>query len=295
MFGTTNKILRAFALSTICAGFTFASLPADAGQLTDLQSAVQRLSALEKENAMLKAQLEGRGDGASTVKTAVKTAVKNKQNKFDDLESDLPTTLFINDLAAMHVFDGMGNEFKPYQAISRAEYVAWLVRAHNALEPNQAKKIRFAPQLPQQFVDLPPTNPYYKYVQALANSGYSVGYEDHSFRPNQAITREEMIGMKVGVDMGKSISPDRYMMSYIWKFSDYKEVDNKFTGYLYQDYYVNNPPYGTNIQRAFGKIGSFKPKAPVLRNEAAATLWAFGQNANIFKTTAGHARQRTGS
>ncbi|MCA9788268.1 MAG: S-layer homology domain-containing protein, partial [Cyanobacteria bacterium HKST-UBA05] len=115
----------------------------------------------------------------------------------------------------------------------------------------------------------------YKYVQALSNAGYSVGYEDGTFRPNAALTREEMIGIKVGLDKGKRVQPDRSMMNYVWKFSDGDKVDERFTGYIYQDNYGGGKK-GNNIQRAFGKIGTFKPTQPVLRSEAAATLWQVG-------------------
>lgn len=65
-------------------------------------------------------------------------------------------------------------------------------------------------------------------------------------------------------------------MEAVWKFSDGKEVAERFTGYVHQDFYVSGP-HGSNIQRAFSKIGTFHPKQPVLRGEAAATLWQFGQ------------------
>ena len=66
-----------------------------------------------------------------------------------------------------------------------------------------------APQLSQQFKDLPAGHACYKYAQALANAGFSVGYVDGTFRPDKPITREEMIAMKVGVDMGKSSEPQK--------------------------------------------------------------------------------------
>jgi hypothetical protein len=57
-------------------------------------------------------------------------------------------------------------------------------------------------------------------------------------------------------------------------------------------------PVGTdskNIQRAIGKIGTFKPKQAVLRNEAAATLWQIGQFGERDKTFASAVVQkRTG-
>ena len=43
----------------------------------------------------------------------------------------------------------------------------------------------------------------------------------------------------------------------------------------------DNGDRGSNIQRAFGSIKSFKPKEPVFGFEAAATLWQIGKNTAI--------------
>lgn len=268
-----------------------------AADTVDISRLQAELSLLRKENTSLKNLLSARDKAALTsAKSAGHGSVQVDIAKtgFSDIEN-LPTKKFISDLCKLHVFDGIGSEFKPYQRISRGEFVAWLVRAHNAVQKDPANLIRFAPQLPQQFMDLPPENPHYKYVQALANAGYSVGYDDHSFRPNQAITREEMLGIKVGVDLGKTIQPDMNMMTYVWKFGDSKQVDPKFSGYIFNDQGTGAPPYGCNIERAFGKIGNLKPKEAVLRNEAAAAIWAFGKFANISQSTAAWALQRAGN
>ena len=254
----------------------------------------QRISALEAENSGLKAQVEtmrqaveavpskesdkaqdavigSSGQSAASSKLE-QTAPKAAQ--FMDL-TDVPTKEMIDDLAKLGIFDEMGADFKPYQPITRGEYVTWLYKAYNALEP-ESKQIRLVPQLTPQFKDTPPTHPAYKYVQALANAGYSIGYKDGTFRPDKPLTREEMLGIKVGLDVGKTLDPWRSQMEAVWKFGDSKEVDERFTGYIHQDYYVSGP-HGSNIQRAFGKIGKFKPKEPVLRSEAAASLWQMGQ------------------
>lgn len=117
-------------------------------------------------------------------------------------------------------------------------------------------------------------------MQALANAGYSVGYEDNTFKSQKPITREEMIGIKVGVDCGKAIEPYRSQMQFIWKFADGKQIDERYTGYIQRDFYEHGP-LGGNIQRAFGKIGAFKPKQAATRAEAAATLWQAGEFANL--------------
>lgn len=193
---------------------------------------------------------------------------------FIDLE-EVPQADMIKDLDKLGLFDGSSDKFDPNSPVSRAQYIEWLFKAYNLLEP-ESKKIRLAPQLKPVFKDVPDTHPQYKYIQALANAGYSIGYEDGTFRPDKPLTREELMGIKVAVDVGKALPPWRSQMEAVWKFSDAKQVDERFTGYVHQDFYVSGPK-GSNMQRAFGSIGAFKPKQPVLRSEAAATLWQIGQ------------------
>lgn len=210
-------------------------------------------------------------DVSATVTPKTETA---NHPSFTDLD-DVAQRPMIEELAKLGVFDGMGKDFEPYKKISRGEYVTWLYKAYNAIMPTD-KQIHLAPNASHFFKDLKADNPAYKYAQALANAGFSVGYEDGTFKASQPITREELISMKIGVDCGKSFDPWRSQLETVWKFSDSKNIDERFTGYVHQDYYVSGT-YGSNIQRAFGKVGTFHAKSPVTRCEAAGTLWQMGQ------------------
>ncbi len=252
-----------------------------------------RVAKLEAENQSLKLQLQkaqATATAADTTKTSSASGddgVKNEeaveQITYTDL-GDNPSAEMITELGRLKVFDDTGNLFKPDETITRAEYCRWLYNAHNAIMP-ESKQLRLATAAPQTFKDCSPVHPDYKYVQALANAGYSIGYDDGTFKPDQPLTREEMIGIKLGVDVGKKLDPWRSQMEAVWKFSDGKQVGERFTGYVHQDFYVSGPR-GSNIQRAFGKVGAFRPKQPVLRSEAAATLWQIGQFGDTQKTTA---------
>ncbi len=262
-------------------------------ELTDLKKEIE---ALKSENQTLKndsnlavkeAQAELR-----LKETAFETTSPQFKYEFTDLDEELATTPLIQDLARLGVFKGLfkesNTEFNPYETITRAEYVTWLYKTHNAIATKASNKIQLAPAFDPGFTDLDKTHPAYKYVASLANAGYSVGYDDKTFKPDAPITREEMLVIKVGIDKGKAFRPDASQMAYVWKFSDSKAVDLRYTGYIHADYYVSNP----NIQRCFGKIGTLRPKQPVLRHEAAASLWQFGDSANIRSTTAKHALSR---
>ena len=260
-----------------------------------------RVTALEAENRTLKLQLEqtrqivaakatasdrARADAGTDVAADSRPASREaavEQTGFTDLGGH-PAEDMITELASLKVFGGTGSTFHPNETITRAEYCKWLYKAYNAIMPEQ-KQLRLTPASAQIFRDCTPAHPDYEYVQALANAGYSIGYDDGTFKPEQPLTREEMLGIKLGVDVGKKLDPWRSQMEAVWKFSDGKQVSERFTGYVHQDYYVSGP-HGCNIQRAFGKIGAFRPKQPVLRAEAAATLWQIGQFGETQKTTA---------
>ncbi len=254
----------------------------------------EQVQELQSENTSLKAQLAILKDSFAQRKIGeLKTALAGTDQSnhptsqtgaqeqatpvtktFTDL-GDCPNKELVDDLARLHVFDDLGADFRPYQPITRAEYVTWLYKAYNAIQPGQ-RQLHLAPQAGPQFKDVSPSHPAYKYIQALAFTGYSIGYLDGTFRPDKPLTREEMIGIKVALDSGKDLPPYRSQMECVWKFSDGKQVDERFTGYVHQDFYISGPK-GSNIQRAFGKIAAFHPRQAVLRNEAAATLWQEGQ------------------
>jgi hypothetical protein len=186
---------------------------------------------------------------------------------FKDVGSDVPTADMINDMAQLKVFEGMGPEFKPYQPITRSEYITWLFKAYNAIRPAE-KHIRMSPGYAVPYSDILPSDPAYKYVQAFGNAGFSVGYEDKTFKPNKILTREEMIAIKHGVDGGEMYS------NVPTNFSDDKLIDPKYHNSVYSDeIFKDDSPRGNNIRRAFGAIKAFKPKEQVQRYEAAATLW----------------------
>jgi hypothetical protein len=281
------SVIALFCLAA-SVGLSACSSSEDKSKIDELQHRVEQL---EKENSSLRtklpnalalslltsavndAQTKNIQESAATEAEAPKPQTTNHP-KFSDLD-EVAQKQMIEDLAKIGIFDGASNEFLPNKNISRGEYVTWLYKAYNAIMP-AAQQIHLATSAPPFFKDLSASDPAYKYAQALANAGYSVGYEDGTFKSNQPITREEMISMKVGVDCGKALEPWRSQLESVWKFSDSKNIAERYTGYIHQDFYVSGS-YGSNIQRAFGKIGTFHAKAPVTRAEAAGTLWQIGQ------------------
>jgi hypothetical protein len=263
----------------ISAGVTVLALAASlfsmvhAAQMTPAQMKA-RIQALEKENRVLKAKLNG------TITTGVKAAGASSATaspRFTDLDG-VSTKPLIDQLSMLGLFNGMGSEFHPYAPISRGEYVAWLHNAYNVIASKE-KVLRPASHLPAFYSDVPSTHPAFRYVQALSQAGYTFGYADGTFHPDQPITREEMLGMKVALDLGQPLEPNRSLMDHVWGFGDSKDVEERYTGAVYWDWQISGK-HGRNIERAFGKVGMLRPKAPVLRSEAAATLWQLDRYGN---------------
>ena len=184
-----------------------------------------------------------------------------------------PNKEMIIDLKNLGVFDNLGWDFNLLEPITRGECMALIYYANNAVR-SEENHLRLAPSFDPGFTDIDSSHPAYKYVQALANAGYSIGYPDNTFKPDQPITREELIGIKVPLDIGTQEYRDRND----WDFNDYEQIDRKFKSDINYDDDRIQGEKGSNIQRAFGSIKSFKPKQAVWGYEAAATLWQFGSS-----------------
>lgn len=246
---------------------TGCSLPQDQEKIKNLQS---ENDALRTENQQMKEKL-------AALEAADNAMIENPLTPspavFSDVTTDVPTADMINDLAQLKVFEEVGitGNFEPYKPITRAEYITWLYHAYNAMHPAE-KQLRFDPSYVVPYSDIQPTDPAYKYVQAFGSAGFAVGYDDKTFKPNKTLTREEMIAIKYPVDGGTNGS--KYSSNLETLFSDDKLIDHRFHGYVNADEANKDAkPRGNNAQRAFGPIKTFKPKEPVQRFQAAATLW----------------------
>ncbi len=73
-------------------------------------------------------------------------------------------------------------EFKPRRSVTRGEFATFLYRA--------VKPEHLGPE-DTEFTDVPTSSAHYQAITWLASEAISVGYRDHSYRPNQQITRAE--------------------------------------------------------------------------------------------------------
>lgn len=189
---------------------------------------------------------------------------------------------YIQDLAALGVFEGdVTQDFRPNEAVERAEFARWLIEANNGIyADNPGKQIRLINNASQAaFSDVPETHPDFAVIQGLAEAGIipsrlSGDTAATLFRPDAPLTRETLLLWKVPLDIRQGL-PNASIdtIQETWGFQDTTKIDPKVLRSLLADYQNADQ---ANIKRAFGFTQLFQPKKPVTRAEAAAALWYFG-------------------
>lgn len=227
---------------------------------------------LQTLQAQIEAELSQRNIENSSKQNTIKQDSVTSQSNLIGLENTpSPNKEMVLNLEKLGVFDNLDWNFNLLEPITRGQFLALLYYANNAIRDSD-DHIRLAPSHQTSFTDIDTSHPMYKYVRAFDNAGFSVGYPNKTFKPDQPITREETIGIKLPVDEGTPNS--NIVDSNPWKFSDIDRVDPKFVPYLHRDYVTGYP----NIKRAFGKLKSFKPKQEVYGYEAAGMVSQFKQH-----------------
>lgn len=122
---------------------------------------------------------------------------------------------YIEVLAARSITDGVSaDQFAPNGTVTRGQMAVFLGRALNISEES----------LGGGFTDVSSSQHYAGYVNALKAAGIMNGYEDGTFRPDQAVTREEMVaiimkaynyatGETVAVESGSGAFKDIHLVS----------------------------------------------------------------------------------
>src|ERR687886_900481 len=256
----------------------------------------EELNKLRAENAQLKAEvdkLKTQVDNPVPELTPSPTPVAVATNSpqpvaFEDISGVLGEKQ-ITQLGQLGVFDTTAGKFNPQAPITRAEFVRWLVRANNALFAGSADKvIRLAESGKATFSDVPPTHPDFGYIQGLANAGYPIGNDAQTFKPDQVLTREQMLAMKVALDHRVPIESYKGGAPVGW--TDSNKISKKYWPALYVESVLQN---NANIGRTFGSIKTLNPQAAVNRSEAARCISAISDNVAGF-TTAEDALQKVG-
>jgi len=103
---------------------------------------------------------------------------------FTDIANQSPETQHaIESLGARGVIPATPNRFNPGGSLSRAEATEWLV---NALYMQDREHV-------VTFTDVPRTSPFFTSIAIGVAEEIIAGYPDNTFRPNQQITRQELL------------------------------------------------------------------------------------------------------
>ncbi|MBV5260895.1 S-layer homology domain-containing protein [Synechococcus moorigangaii CMS01] len=194
-------------------------------------------------------------------------------NPFIDIQ-DIEGETEILQLTQLGVITANSNRFNPDEPIRRDEFIAWLLKAYNAMHDSP---IRLSSASGTVFPDVAPGNPYSIYIQSAYEAGFIFGFEDGSFRPNDPLTREQMIALKSQLDSkGNSRrSPEqlRQGLQHTRGFHDVADMDDRYLSYIAFD--AGNAAGGRNFERVYGTTRLYQPKAAVTRAEAAILLSKF--------------------
>ena len=202
-----------------------------------------------------------------------------KSVAFEDIKGVLGEKQ-ITQLGQLGIFDTTSGEFDPKAPITRAEFVRWLVRTNNALFPGSSDKtIRLSEAGKATFSDVPPTHPDFPYIQGLANAGYSISDDEKTFKPEQVLTREQMLAMKVALDHRVPI--ESYKGGAPGGWTDSNKISKKYWPAIYVESVFQN---NANVSRTFGALKTLNPQAPVTRSEAVLCISAMGDNVAGFTT-----------
>lgn len=158
--------------------------------------------------------------------------------------------------------------------LNRGQYVALLVEMNNLLaEP--AGQIRLAREGDgQAFEDVPSSHPYYKYIQGMVDAGYVIGFNEKSFQPDKALTREEMVAIAAKRDFDFDGYDGKYHWDNYMPFTDKNDIAPKYRDAVSKDFGANDR---SSLKQAFGELKLFHPKKPVRAYEAVLSLEGVGE------------------
>ena len=105
--------------------------------------------------------------------------------RFLDVPPTSPFYRFIDRMAVLGITFGCGGgNYCPGDPISREQMAAFIVRALGEFDPPQPAT--------QRFLDVPPTNPFYRFIDRMAVLGITSGCGGGNYCPTDPVTREQM-------------------------------------------------------------------------------------------------------
>ncbi|WP_456273185.1 C40 family peptidase [Bacillus sp. AK031] len=167
------------------------SYSASPGQFRDISSSLWVYPAVSKlaqenivhgyENSYYKPnQYIKRSEVAGLMAQAFELTMNNRVESFNDISGSHWAVGVINAVRAEGIFEGSNNSFRPDDYLNRAQMAAILVRAFG-LKGSTNK----------QFTDVPSSYWAHEYINKLAASGLTTGYDDGTYKPENHVTRAQ--------------------------------------------------------------------------------------------------------
>jgi hypothetical protein len=149
-------------------------------------------------------------------------------------------------------------KFEPNKNITRAEFAAWVVRLFGFDGKGMSNS----------FKDVAKNNPFYNQISAAAAEGIINGTSETAFSPNKNITREEMstiLCRALAKYKGTEVLSGSAVTSLIKEIKDSKTISSWAVNAI-------STVYKNGIVSGYSDK-SFKPKANLTKNEAAALIY----------------------
>ncbi|AFY46671.1 putative S-layer protein [Nostoc sp. PCC 7524] len=189
----------------------------------------------------------------------------------------------IKQLAELGVLKNTSSEFQPQAPVTRGQFVAWLVKTYNELH---REPIRLPQNNSSAFPDVSSSHPHFTFIQAAHNAGFLAGFDDGNFRPDDILTREQMIVLKTNFDSNPRLRnyPNalRDYRNFIGKtrgFTDTDQISDRYVPFIAFD--LGNAASGRNFARVYGRTRIYAPKKAVTRAEAAVILSRFRKGGTV--------------
>ena len=184
---------------------------------------------------------------------------------FDDMENHW-AQLNVNQMGSRLVIKGIDeNHFEPGRDITRAEFAAMVARALGLREGRPQNK----------FSDVSENDWFFEAVNTASDYNLINGYQDGTFKPDHAITREEAMEIIAraieiaGIDINLSASD---INTHLADFGDRNNVG---------EWAKKSVAACVKHQTVIGKNGCLAPKDNITRAETAAIVVRMLQNADL--------------
>ncbi|MBE9003558.1 S-layer homology domain-containing protein [Fortiea sp. LEGE XX443] len=189
----------------------------------------------------------------------------------------------IRQLAELGVLETTSSQFQPQAPITRGQFVAWLVKTYNELHQ---EPIRLPQNARLAFPDVSSSHPHFSLIQAAHQAGFLAGFDDGNFRPDDILTREQMIALKSNFDSNPQLRnyPNalRDYRNFIGKtkgFTDEAQISDRYVPFIAFD--LGNAASGKNFARVYGRTRIYAPKKAATRAEASVLLSRFRKGGTV--------------